>query len=130
MGTQTEHHCQACGTSFVIQEGGGSFFDLLHCDRCGRGRSVGHDEMGDIHLGYIKGLDRPYSIVRAESDEQIRREYPGEAITENEYRAAVEQLVGSCDCGGLFRYDAPSRCPGCGSTGEQWSDGTEIVIYD
>ena len=130
MGTQTEHRCQACGTSFEIQEGGGFFFDLLHCDRCGRGRAIGHDEMGDIHLGYVKGLDGPYSIVRAESDERIRQEYPGAALTESEYRTEVEQLAGSCDCGGSFRYDAPSRCPGCGSTREQWSDASRMIIYD
>ena len=86
--------------------------------------------MGDIHLGYVKGLDGPYAVVRAASDERIRQEYRGEPISEREYQVAVEGLVGGCDCGGSFRYDAPPRCPECGSTREQWTEGTVQAIYD
>ena len=119
MGQRTGYRCGACGERFEIEEGGGFFFDLLHCDRCGEARVIGHEEMGDIHLGYVKGLDGPYAFVRAESDERIRREYPGEALTETEYEAAVEGIVDPCPCGGSYRYDAPARCPGCGSTRER-----------
>ena len=130
MGTQIAHRCESCSASFEISEGGGFVFDLLHCERCGAAREVGHDEMGDIHLGYVKGLDGPYAVVRAESDERIRREYTGEPLTEAGYQAAVEGLLDPCACGGSFRYDAPARCPGCGSTQEQWTEGTVQAIYD
>ena len=35
MGTQTSHVCRSCGTRFSVQDGGGFFFDELHCDACG-----------------------------------------------------------------------------------------------
>jgi len=50
MGSQTGYKCQACGTRFEAEEGGGFFFDLLHCDRCGAARSVAHRDMGESTL--------------------------------------------------------------------------------
>lgn len=130
MGMRTEHECRSCGTSFEVDEGGGFLFDTLHCDRCGDARSVSHEEMGDIHLRYIKGLDVPYAIVREESDARVREDYPGEPLTESEYETAVEAPVDACGCGGSYRYDAPPRCPGCGSTREQWTDSPWVMAYD
>lgn len=124
--------CRACGTKFRISEGGGFFFDLLHCDRCGKTRSVGHQELGDIHLGYVKGLPGPYAVARAELDRRIKEGYPGEPLTRDEYRAAAEATLDPCTCGGRFRYDAPPRCTGCASTSEMWDlDPTAgSVFYD
>jgi hypothetical protein len=130
VGTRSEQRCQACGRRFESEEGGGFFFDLLHCDRCGEAKSIGHQEMGDIHLGYIKGLPGPYAVARTELDEDIRTSFEGQPLTRAEYEAAVEALVGSCACGGDFRYAAPARCPGCGSTEERWSEPSEILLYD
>ena len=130
MGQQRKHRCLACGQRFRVNEGGGFFSDMLHCDRCGQARSIGHEEMGDIHLGYIKGLPGPYAVARRDMDEHIRKTFPGPALTRAEYRAAVETLVGTCECGGAFRYAAPARCPGCGSTEERWSEPTEFMFYD
>jgi hypothetical protein len=95
-------------------------FDLLHCDTCGRPRSVGHEDLGDIHLGFVKGLTRPYAVARAAMDRRIQAEYPGETLTRDEYHAAAERTLEACSCGGAFRYDASARCPGCRSTIEQW----------
>lgn len=40
MGYQFEATCSACDHRFTVRDGGGEMFDLLHCDRCGRDRSV------------------------------------------------------------------------------------------
>lgn len=54
------NRCRTCGTRFQVRSGGGFFFDLLHCEACGEAKSVGHQELGDIHLGFVKGLPGPY----------------------------------------------------------------------
>ena len=120
MGTASGQVCRACGTTFVVHSGGGFFFDELHCDQCGRSQGVRHKDLGDIHLRFVKGLDVPYAIIRAEMDRRIQAEYPGEPLSEAEYHAAVEATLEPCSCGGRFRYDAPPRCPTCRSTREQW----------
>jgi hypothetical protein len=132
MGTATGHICQACGTRFGVRDGGGFFFDLLHCDRCGRTQSVGHEELGDIHLRFVKGLPGPYTVGRTAMDRRIQREYPGEPLSRDEYHAAAEATFDPCPCGGRFRYGAPPRCPTCGSTSEMWErdPGASLVHYD
>jgi hypothetical protein len=40
-----------------------------------------------------------------------------------EYRQEVEAIVGSCPCGGRFRFNAPVRCPKCRSTDFERGDG-------
>ena len=132
MGTATGHICQACGTRFGVRDGGGFFFDLLHCDRCGRTQSVGHEELGDIHLRFVKGLPGPYTVGRTAMDRRIQREYPGEPLSRDEYHAAAEATLDPCPCGGRFRYGAPPRCPKCGSTSEMWErdPAASLVHYD
>lgn len=132
MGTATGHICQACGTRFGVRDGGGFFFDLLHCDRCGRTQSVGHEELGDIHLRFVKGLPGPYTVGRTAMDRRIQREYPGEPLSRDEYHAAAEATFDPCPCGGHFRYGAPPRCPTCGSTSEMWEvdPAASMVHYD
>ena len=132
MGRQTSQRCRACGTAFSVRDGGGFFFDELHCDDCGAATSVGHRDLGDIHLRYVKGLGMPYAMVRAEMDRRIQQEYPGEPLSRGEYLAAVEGGLGPCPCGGRFRYDAPPRCPGCRSTEAMWDvdEAGGEVFYD
>ena len=115
-----------------MQEGGGFFFDELHCDACGRVTSVSHEDLGDIHLRYVKGLDMPYAMVRDEMDRRIQQEYPGDPLSRDEYHAAAEATLDPCACGGRYRYDAPPRCPTCRSTREMWDqdDTGGFVIYD
>ena len=132
MGSAVGYVCQACGTRFSVRNGGGFFFDLLHCDQCGATQSVSHQELGDIHLRFVKGLPGPYAVARASMDRQIQRDYPGEPLSRDEYHAAAEATLASCSCGGAFRYDAPARCPSCRSTSEQWQPDPEAphVHYD
>jgi len=130
MGTQTGYECQGCGTRFEVEDGGGFFFDLLHCDRSGAAKSVAHRDMGDVHLAYIKGLKMPYAVAREEMDREIQRTYQGEPLGEAAYQAAVEQQLPPCACGGRFTYAAPPRCPHCGSTEEHWAPTGEQLWYD
>lgn len=132
MGSMSGHICTACGTRFSARWGGGFLFDLLHCDACGRAQSVAHQELGDIHLRFVKGLGRPYAVCRWEMDRRIQDEYPGEPLTRDEYHAAAEATLEPCPCGGRFRYDAPPRCPSCGSTSEAWVKDPEagVMLYD
>lgn len=121
MGQASGFICKACKARFPVRDGGGFFFDLLHCDTCGATKSVRHRDLGDIHLRFVKGLaPRPYAIARSEMDWRIQAEYAGEPIGRVEYRALAEGTLEACSCGGRFRYDAPARCPSCRSTSEQW----------
>ena len=132
MGWQTGHICRACGIRFAVNSGGGFFFDLLHCDVCGRTRSVRHQDLGDIHLGFVKGLPGPYAVARSAMDRRIQAEYPGKPISRDDYHAAAEATLDPCECGGRFRYGAPARCPECRSTSELWDDDPRagITHYD
>jgi hypothetical protein len=130
MGIRTSQICKRCGSHFTPNEGGGFRFDLLHCELCGRDWSIGHEEIGDAHLRYVKGLRVPYAISRMKFDRWVQANYPGEPLTEAEYHAAVEAMAEPCACGGRFRYDAPARCPTCSSTSEQWErDPTGMTAY-
>ena len=120
MGSASSFICRTCGTHFMARSGGGFYFDLLHCDACGATQSVSHQDLGEIHLGFVKGLPGPYAVARAATDRRIQAEYPGEPLTRGEYHAAAEATLDACECGGRFTYDAPARCPGCRSTGDQW----------
>lgn len=132
MGSASGFICRACGARFTVRSGGGFFFDLLHCDTCGKAESVGHQDLGDIHLRFVKGLPGPYAVARMEMDRRIQREYRGEPLTRSEYHAAAEATLEPCTCGGTFRYDAEARCPRCRSTSEQWDPAPDAptMHYD
>ena len=120
MGSASSFICRGCGAHFMARDGGGFMFDVLHCDACGATTSVSHRELGDVHLGFVKGLPGPYAVARAAMDRRIQAEYPGAPLTRGEYHAAAEATLEACECGGRFTYDAPARCPGCRSTDDQW----------
>jgi hypothetical protein len=132
LGSASGYICRTCGTKFQVRQGGGFYFDLLHCDTCGRAETVGHQELGDIHLRFVKGLPGPYAVVRSAMDRRIQAEYPGEPLTRDEYHAAAEATLEPCACGGTYRYDAAARCPGCRSTSEQWDrdPNASHMFYD
>jgi hypothetical protein len=116
----------------MARSGGGFYFDLLRCDTCGNVRNTSHEELGDVHLGFVKGLPGPYAVTRSAMDRRIQAEFPGEPLTRDEYHAAAEATLEACACGGRFTYDAPARCPECRSTEDQWDedpDGVHI-FYD
>jgi hypothetical protein len=132
MGRSLGYICRACGTRFMTKEGGGFVFGLLHCDTCGRTSSVLHQDLGDIHLRFAKGLPGPFAVSRAEMDRRIQREYPGEPLSREEYHLAAEATFEPCACSGRFRYDAAPRCPGCRSLHEHWDPDLKAsrIFYD
>jgi hypothetical protein len=87
-------------------------------------------ELGETHLRYLKGLGMPYAIVSSEHDQWVRDHYPGEPLNEEEYHRAVERLAGDCRCGGHFSFDAPPRCPKCGSTALENDPDKPPMLYD
>ena len=129
MGSGVEAKCRRCGTQFQANVGGGFFFDVLHCDACGRERSISHGDLGNIHLGYIKGLGGPYAVARAEQDRLIQEQYKGDPLSREDYESEVERFAGPCECGGVFRFEAPPRCPKCGSLEDEWEQ-TGSIMYD
>jgi hypothetical protein len=73
-GGETGHQfgavCSACGERFTVCEGGGFFFHLLHCNKCGKEKSIGFKDLGEIHLRYVKGLPGPYCVASMDSDKK------------------------------------------------------------
>jgi hypothetical protein len=128
MGHRFEATCNDCQEVFEGSEGGGFYFYLLRCDRCGETRAIGFDEIGETHLQYLKGLPGPYCIASSETDEDVRESFTVEPITEEQYHKAVERLAGKCQCEGQFRFDAPVRCPRCRSS--QITRGETLIMYD
>jgi hypothetical protein len=81
-------------------------------------------------LRYIKGLPGPYCVVSSGFDKYVQENYPGEPMSEEEYHAAVEQIAGSCGCGGSYKFRAPPRCPKCKSTELEEYDAGPYIMYD
>ena len=108
--------------------GGGDLFQLLRCDRCGEEKSIGLDELGDLHTRYLTGLLGPYSFSRMEHDEQVGKDASVEPISEDDYHHGIEAVAGNCRCGGKYTLDAPPRCPKCHST--RIEEGESILFYD
>ena len=128
MGHQAEARCLDCGATFPVDHGGGFFFHLLRCDRCGATRSLRFEELGDLHLRYLKGLSAPYCVASSEHDRHVQEQVAVEPIGADGYHKGVEQLAGTCSCGGTFTFDAPPRCPECRSA--RIEEGDALLFYD
>lgn len=90
MGASVFTRCKQCGEEFWAMHGGGFFRHLLHCDKCGREKSIGFDELGKIHLRYLKGLKGPYSVVSMKHDAHVREHLALEPIAEVDYHRMIE----------------------------------------
>ena len=128
MGYQATSKCCDCGETFTVDSGGGFLFCLLRCDKCGATKSVGFDELGEIHTRYLKSLAGPYSAAIAENDQHVSENVNLEPLAEDEYHCSVETFAGQCSCRGKYKFDAPPRCPKCHSTIIEEGDIT--VLYD
>ena len=130
MGSQYEAKCIKCSHLCTISDGGGFTFHLIHCDKCGQEKSVPFDEIGELHLRYLKGLNVPYSMATREYDESVQKNYEGKPVSEEEYETGVEDMLEKCCCGGSFRFKAFPRCPKCGSDELEWDKSRPSVCYD
>ena len=129
MGHGFEGKCAACGHKTQFRVGGGFFFHLLHCDRCGKERSIAFDKLRDVHERYVKGLRGPWTVVTMDRDQEIQENAPIQPLSHDEYHHAIEELVGKCPCGGQFSMTAPPRCPRCQSAEITQVPGLEM-FYD
>jgi len=131
MGTRSSATCRDCGFTFTVSEGGGFKFHLLHCDRCGKSKGVGFDELGDMHWRYLKGRGGStyYGIGdRLADDEAYLERCSDDPVSEAEYYAYIEKTAGQCPCGGSFKLDVSPRCPRCKSANYDLAWPT--VFYD
>lgn len=128
MGCTFEAECRDCHHQFVGHSGGGFIFHLLRCDTCGADKGLSFREIGELHLRYLKGLPGPYCMASAEHDRDVREQYTGEPISEEEYHRQVEAMAGACHCGGCFRFGVPLRCPNCRSGNVR--EGQLLDLYD
>ena|SRR5436190_1098884 len=128
MGEATKAKCLDCGTSFSVHHGGGFAFHLLRCDTCGVTKSVNFNELGELHLRYLKGLAGPYCVASEEYDEHVRKHVTVESISEEKYHSGIEASAGNCQCGGKFKFTAPPRCPKCRSM--RVEEGGPTIMYD
>jgi hypothetical protein len=128
MGYQVGAKCGECGNTFTVDHGGGFSFHLVRCEKCGKTKSIGFDELGELHLRYLKGLPGSYCIASSEHDRYVRENAEVVPISEDEYHKGIEAAAGTCECGGNYGLDAPPRCPKCRST--RIDEGEPNVMYD
>ena len=128
MGHRVEAKCLDCGEVFTVDHGGGFLFHLVRCDKCGKTKSIRFDQLGELHLRYLKELKGPYSIVTSEHDEYVQKHAPIEPISEQEYYEGIEAFAGECECGGKSSLNALPRCPKCHST--RIEEGDITIMYD
>ena len=88
-----------CSKQFELDQDGGFIFHLVRCDLCGRTKSIGFDELGDLRLRYMKELSDPDYGPDSKSDNYSQKHAPLEPISEDEYYAGVEAFAGKCKCG-------------------------------
>jgi hypothetical protein len=115
MGAQSPAKCLDCQKKFTVSRGGGFSFHLVRCGECGKTKGIQFDELGELHLRYLKGLPGPYSIATAEHDASVRQDATVEPIDEDQYHEGIDAMAGECRCGGRYSLDAPPRCPKCRS---------------
>ena len=88
MGRRFLGECKKCGKEFMVQEGGGRDFYLLHCDTCGKEKVI-----------YQTELDKNIPLVNT---------------TDLSYDEKVEEYAGKCK-EGQYKIKAKARCPICNS---------------
>jgi len=124
MGSEVEAKCLDCGKTFTVEHGGGFFFHLVRCDKCGKTKSIGFDELGERHLRYLEGLPGASS----ERDQNTQKHGRVEPLSEEEYHRGIDAIAGKCRCRGKYSLDAKPRCPKCRST--RIEEGETTTMYD
>ncbi|NPV50676.1 MAG: hypothetical protein HPY60_05705 [Candidatus Methanofastidiosum sp.] len=130
MGCSYNVICKKCGAEYRISSGGGFTFHKLHCDRCGMEKDIFFMELGDLHNGYLKGLKVPYCMATAKHDKFVQENYTGEVIYKEQYHREIEKYAGNCECGGKYKFNAPTRCPKCGAAESEPALDEGIIMYD
>ena len=86
MGTEYQAKCRKCGRKFTVRTGGGFVFELLHCDQCGKERSITFEEIGEPYFRYARGLEEAgCAVVHSKGyDEYVRKHRPVAPLSEEE----------------------------------------------
>ena len=74
MGSAAGYRCRTGWTSFTARDGGGFYFDPLHCGACGTSRCISHEALGDIHLRLENGR-----LAQEGTDRWLRAAQRGDA---------------------------------------------------
>jgi hypothetical protein len=127
LGHVVEAKCHDCGSIFTVKHGGGFSFHLVRCDKCGKTRSVSFDDLGELHLRYLKGLQGPHPVEISVEDGNLQNQVL-EPISEDEYHRGIDAIAGRCRYRGKYMLDAPPRCPKCRST--HIAEGETTIMYD
>jgi hypothetical protein len=85
----------------MFDSGGGFFFHLLQCDSCSKTKNIKFDEIGNLHLRFLKGSNIPYSMAGQKQWDDVRDNNEGEALSKEEYYKSIEDMAGECKCGGI-----------------------------
>lgn len=104
MGRRFLAKCKECSKEFIVREGGGRDFYLLHCDTCGKEKVV-----------YLSELDKNLPLM------------DGEGLSYNE---KIEKYAGKCNDGN-YKINAKGRCPICNSDDYGFADKNgQVTIED
>lgn len=107
MGMKKGFICKSCEKKFNFRVGGGRYFHLLHCDTCGKEKTISFFEL----------QKRGHSITE-------------ELFWDKNYQQELEANILSCECGGLFKFYAVTRCPNCKGTDIEDDPNACFVMYD
>jgi predicted nucleic acid-binding Zn-ribbon protein len=124
--------CSACGSHFVVNDGGGFSFEILRCDACGRERTILHSEIGELHAAFETAWrERSEDAGRKKRTKHVRTQKPRPGLSlEEEYQTKLTEFAGPCSCGGRFSSQAPIRCPDCGSRKFREDPAEPSILYD
>jgi len=126
MGHQYGAICSACQHRFSVSEGPGMRSVTLHCDRCGRMKTLAFEKLGERFWELTALGAGPYDLDGAGDAELSDRERPPREALRNH----VETVAGRCRCRGTYRIDAPARCPRCRSVEHEPDPEGEFLCYD
>lgn len=106
--------CIRCSTLFEVGQAAGLTHHLLHCNRCGREKTLKTEEILQIfsHTKYGTLSHSP----SYKGNPRTASEALDTLVNDPKYRFLVEHHAGLCICGSLFKFPGKARCPRCRSS--------------
>lgn len=113
--------CNCCETHFNAAWGHTRRGYCLRCVECGRPQGVPNDEVEKAPSNLDLAQAATATEVGPKSPKRSIEELVEELVARGpspewlEWQQRVEATLPACECGGRFRFGAPSRCPKCRS---------------